>query len=68
MDFLISRVYCTNFAWCNVLERVNDFSQIEKKNESPTYSCWFYKMKPKLVCSCISLTVNKEALLCSRAP
>ena len=45
----VKKLYCsTNFAWCNVLERVNDFSQIEK-NESPTYSCWFYKMEQKLI-------------------
>ena len=45
----VKKLYCsTNFAWCNVLERVNDFSQIEK-NESPTYSCWFYKMEQMLI-------------------
>ena len=45
----VKKLYCsTNFAWCHVLERVNDFSQIEK-NESPTYSCWFYKMEQMLI-------------------
>ena len=45
----VKKLYCsTNFAWCNVLERVSDFSQIEK-NESPTYSCWFYKMEQMLI-------------------